>query len=103
MARLTLDLAGLYPPIPTPFKANGEIDYPHLESNVRSSPCAAATLFVSTCDRERERESRACAALTLQALSSSFLLLLLIHCRSRSGAVTPLLVSLCKVPTARRC
>ena len=30
----TLSLAGIFPPIPTPFKANGQIDYDHLQSNL---------------------------------------------------------------------
>ena len=31
----SLSLAGLFPPIPTPFKANGEVGYDHLDSNLR--------------------------------------------------------------------
>lgn len=27
-------LAGLFPPVPTPFKANGDVDYEHLQSNL---------------------------------------------------------------------
>ncbi len=30
----SLSLAGLFPPIPTPFKANGEVGYDHLDSNL---------------------------------------------------------------------
>jgi 4-hydroxy-2-oxoglutarate aldolase len=29
-----LSLAGIFPPIPTPFKANGQVDYDHLQSNL---------------------------------------------------------------------
>lgn len=29
-----LDLSGIYPPIPTPFKENGDIDEEHLKSNL---------------------------------------------------------------------
>lgn len=30
----TLSLAGLFPPIPTPFKENGDVDYGHLQTNL---------------------------------------------------------------------
>ncbi len=31
----TLDISGVYPPIPTPFNADEEIDYTALESNMK--------------------------------------------------------------------
>ncbi|MBI4630509.1 MAG: hypothetical protein HY740_02125 [Chloroflexi bacterium] len=29
-----ISLAGIFPPIPTPFKENGDVDYDHLGSNL---------------------------------------------------------------------
>lgn len=34
-AGATLDLSGIYPPIPTPFKENGDIDYDALRANLK--------------------------------------------------------------------
>ncbi|MBS1245424.1 MAG: hypothetical protein H6R36_79, partial [Chloroflexi bacterium] len=30
----SISLAGIFPPIPTPFKADGQVDYDHLQSNL---------------------------------------------------------------------
>jgi 4-hydroxy-2-oxoglutarate aldolase len=72
-----LDVSGLYPPIPTPFKADGSVDYAHLESNVRAASQRAARFTLATGVARRR------LALTLLPCEATFHLTrtcLLPHC-----------------------
>ncbi|MBI4770773.1 MAG: dihydrodipicolinate synthase family protein [Chloroflexi bacterium] len=42
----SISLAGLFPPIPTPFKADGQVDYDHLQANVERWNQAPLTGYV---------------------------------------------------------